>query len=307
MNVLSLCGGIECGRVAFDRVNIKIDKYFSSEINPDSIKVALTNYPDIIPLGDMEDLLRITDSGVIIGDKLKNLPKIDMLIGGTPCQGLSRAKTDRENLEDFRSRLFYNYVEILKWLRQNNNPDILFLLENVVPDKETQEIMTEKMQIKPVLIDSALVSAQTRKRLYWTNINNGIIEQPKDKGLKIKDIIYDNTYKQFKDERIEKTKKFTKNYMKYDLSGKGYYSQPDRSYYLNGKYPTLMKANPTNKLNIWLGKDLHRRTHPIEAERAQTLPDNYTSCIKSDAKRMSLCGDGWTVDVIAHIFSFINK
>lgn len=303
MNVLSLCDGISCGQDAFEKAGIKVDRYYASEINRDSILVTHHNYPNTIQIGNMEDLLSIGEDGTVnIKQKLIDLEKIDIIIAGTPCQGLSRAKTERENLSDNRSRLFYNFVHILRWLKNNNNKDLLFLLENVVPDKETESIMTELIQVKPLRINSELVSAQRRDRLYWTNINNGNIFLPERRSVTIQDIVYDNTYKVFTDERIEKTKILTKNYMKYDLSGKGYYSQQDRSYYLDGKYPTLMKANPSNKLNIYLGGNLHRRSHPIEAERAQTLPDNYTSIIESHSKRISLCGDGWTVDVIAHIF-----
>lgn len=308
MNILSLCDGISCGQVALDYAGIKYNKYIASEINDDSIRVTQNNYPSTIQIGNMENLLKIKEDGdYIVKDKLKTLEKIDLIIGGTPCQGLSRAKLARENLKDYRSKLFYNFVYILNWLRENNNKDILFLLENVIPDKDTQAIMNEMMGCEPLRINSVLVSAQRRDRLYWTNINNGDIPQPKPQNIKIKDIVYDNAYKTFTDERIEKTKKETKNYLKYDLSGKGYYSQQDRSYYLDGTYPTLMKANPTNKLNIWLGGTLHRRSHPIEAERAQTLPDNYTSIIESHSKRMSLCGDGWTVKVVAHIFSYLPE
>lgn len=135
-----------------------------------------------------------------------------------------------------------------------------------------------------------------------------IFKQPEDKGIKIKDVIYDNTYKNFSDERIEKTKKFTKNYIKYDLSGKGYFSQQDRSYFLEGKMCTIPHANPTNKCNIWLGGVVHRRLHPIEAERLHNLPDNYTNAPGvTDTRRISLVGNAWVVDVVAHILSFIPK
>ena len=298
INVLSLFDGISCGQVALERLGIEIDKYYASEINKDSIVVTQHNYPNTIQLGDVAKL---------IDDKLIDLPKIDLLIGGSPCQDLSRAKTKGQGLKGDKSKLFFEYIKVLSWLKKNNNSNIKFLLENVRPTKETLHIMSQYMGVEPVEINSVLVSAQRRDRLYWTNINNGNIMQPESKNIKIRDIIYDNTYKTFQDERIEKTKKYTKNYVKWDLSGKGYWSQQDRAYYLDGTMCTLMKTNPSNKLNIYLGEDLYRRCHPIEGERLQTLPDNYTSIISSPNKRLGLVGDGWTVDVVVHIFKYMTK
>ena len=298
MNILSLFDGISCGQVALERANIKSDNYYASEICADSIRVAKGNYPNTIHLGDVLSLNSL---------QLEKLPKIDLLIGGSPCQDLSKAKTDGKGLDGTKSKLFYEYVRILNWIREFNNPNVKFLLENVKPTKETELIMTAELKSKrPIVIDSVLVSAQRRKRLYWTNINDGEIDQPLDKGLKISDIIYDNTYKQFRDQRIEKSKQFTKNYVRWDISQKGHFSQQDRAYYLNGTMCTMMKQQALSKLNIYLGDDLYRRCNPIEGERLQTLPDNYTKCIKSDNKRLGLCGDGWTVDVIAHIFSYLD-
>ncbi|QJI52433.1 site-specific DNA-cytosine methylase [Psychrobacillus phage Perkons] len=295
LNVLSLFDGISAGQIALERVGVKVANYYASEINEDSIKVAKHNFPNTIHIGDVTKLDNVF---------LRTLPKIDMLIGGSPCQGLSKANSNRENLNDPRSKLFFNYVDILKWIKENNNPNVKFFLENVKPDKETIEVMNGLIGCEPIEINSVLVSAQRRIRLYWTNIEG--IKQPEDKGLRIGDIIYDLNYKQFKDERIDKSMCLTKNYVKWDISGKGYFSQQDRAYYLDGTMCTLMKANPSNKLNIYLGENLYKRCHPIEAERLQTLPDNYTSIIESHNKRLGLIGDGWTVDVIAHIFKNIE-
>jgi site-specific DNA-cytosine methylase len=197
--------------------------------------------------------------------------------------------------------LFWEYVRILKEVKPT-----YFLLENVVMVKEWEDIITEELSVKPIEINSSLVSAQNRRRLYWTNIPN--ITEPTDKGMVLGDIIYDDTYKVFTDDRITKTKKITKNYIKWDLSGKGYWSQQDRAYFKDKKVCTLPKAQPANKLNIVLDfeKDVYRRMHPIEAERCQNVPDNYTN-ILSDNKRLEALGNGWTVDIIAHIFSFLKK
>jgi len=288
INVLSLFDGISCGQVALERANIKVEKYYASETNIHSVKVAFKNYPNTIQLGDVRKI-RTTD-----------LPKIDLLIGGSPCQDLSSAKTNGEGLEGENSRLFYDFVRILKEL----NPRY-FLLENVKMKKEWQDIISNLLGVQPIEINSNLVSAQNRIRLYWTNIP--VYNQPKNKGILIKDITFDNNYKIFTDERIDRTRKFTKNYIKWDLSGKQYWSQQDRAYFEEGKMCTLPKANPSNKLNIWLGGNEYRRCHPIEAERLQTLPDNYTNGVGlTDAKRLSLIGDGWTVDVITHILKNIQ-
>ena len=284
-NVISLFDGISCGQVALRKLNIKVDKYYAAEINKDSMQIAKKNFPNTIHLGDV---LKIRTS---------EFPKIDLLIGGSPCQDLSGAKPDGKGLKGEKSRLFYEFVRILKEV----NPK-WFLLENVIMKKEWQDIISNLLGVEPIEINSSLVSAQNRRRLYWTNIPN--ISKLKDKGIKIKDIIFDDNYKVFSDERIENTKVATKNYLKWDLSGKRYWSQQDRGYYKNGKLPTLPRANPSNKLNIVLENGKYRRLHPIEAERAQTLPDKYTEGL-SDNKRLAVIGDGWTVDVISHILSHI--
>lgn len=297
MNCLALFDGISCGQIAFERAGLYIDNYFASEINPDALTVTNYHYPNTIQIGDVMKLQH---------DALKRLPKIDILIGGSPCQDISTAKAGERNyLQGQRSKLFFEFIRVLNWIREYNNPDVLFLLENVKSKVDVINEMTVAINVEPILINSVLVSAQRRERYYWSNIYD--ITQPEDKGLKIKDIIYDNTYKIFKDERIEKSKSFTKNYVKWDISGKGHYSQQDRAYYLDGTMCTVPKGRPSNKLNIWLGDDVYRRIHPIETERLQTLPDDYTAMIPSPEKRMGLVGDGWTVDVIAHIFSHIPK
>lgn len=283
LTVLSLFDGISCGRVALERAGIKVKRYYASEINKESIRVAKKNYPDIIELGDVKTI-----------DTTK-LDKIDLLIGGSPCQDLSGCKTDGQGLNGEKSKLFYEFVRIFKETKPT-----YFLLENVSMKKEWQDIISNLLGVFPVELNSNLVSAQNRERLYWTNIPN--ITKPTDKGLLVKDIIFDDNFKVFTDERIDKTRVFTKNYIKWDLSGKHYWSQQDRAYFKEGKICTVPKANPCNKLNIWLGDNRYRRIHPVEAERLQTLPDNYTDCVKSVNERIGLIGDGWTVDIIAHIF-----
>ena len=154
MNVLSLFDGISCGRIALERVGIKVDKYFASEIKDIAIKVTQTNYPDTIQIGDVTKIDATT------------LPKIDLLIGGSPCQNFSIANLNsRDGLEGDKSSLFYQYLRLLREVKPK-----YFLLENVKMKKDQEAIISELLGVKPILINSNLVSAQSRPRLYWTNI-----------------------------------------------------------------------------------------------------------------------------------------
>lgn len=175
MNVLSVFDGMSCGQIALERAGIKVENYFASEIDKYAIQVARKNYPNTIPLGSVEDW------------RSWALPKIDLLIGGSPCQGFSNAGLGL-NFQDPRSKLFFTYVDILKDLKEKN-PDLQFLLENVKMKKEWQKIISDLLGVEPVKINSALVSAQNRERLYWANWK---IEQPEDKGIFLKDIIEEN-------------------------------------------------------------------------------------------------------------------
>jgi len=289
ITVLSLFDGMSCGRLALERAGVNVLEYYASEIDKYAIQVAMKNYPDTKQVGNVTEL------------KSTDFPKIDLLIGGSPCQDLSKAKTDGKGLNGSNSGLFWEYVRLLKELKPT-----YFLFENVIMKKEWVDIINNELGCESIEINSNLVSAQNRRRLYWTNIPN--IIQPKDKGILLGDIIYDDTYKVFTDERITKTKKITKNYIKWDLSGKKYWSQQDRAYFKEKKICTLPKANPANKLNIVLDyeNDIYRRMHPVEAERCQNVPDDYTSGVK-DNKRLEMLGNGWTVDVIAHIFSYLKE
>lgn len=285
INILSLFDGMSCGQIALERAGIEINNYFASEIDKYAIQITQKNYPNTKQIGSVVDV------------KGSDLPKIDLLFGGSPCQDLSKAKIDGEGLAGKRSGLFWEYIRILK----ETNPKY-FLFENVVMKKEWADIISEQLNVEPIIINSNLVSAQNRKRMYWFNIPN--VKRLNDRGITLGDIIYDDTYKVFTDARIIKTKKITKNYIKWDLSGKGYWSQQDRAYFKNKKVCTLPKSNPLSKLNIVLDydKDIYRRMHPIEAERCQNVPDNYTRGV-NDNKRLEMLGNGWTVDVIVHIFT----
>jgi len=171
MNVLSLFDGMACGRIALERANVQVDNYFASEIDKHAMEIAKKNWPDIKHIGNITQV------------KASDLPQIDLLIGGSPCQGFSFAGKQL-NFDDPRSKLFFEYVRLLKECKPK-----YFLLENVKMKKEYQTVISEALGCEPILINSALVSAQNRKRLYWTNITE--IKQPDDKGILLKDILED--------------------------------------------------------------------------------------------------------------------
>lgn len=187
MNVLSLFDGMSCGQIALCELGIKLDRYYASEINKHAIKQTQLNFPDTIQLGDVR------------GVHAKDLPKIDLLIGGSPCQGFSFAGKQL-NFNDPRSVLFFEFVRILNECREIN-PDVKFLLENVRMKREYEQVISDTLGIKPVMINSSLVSAQNRVRLYWSNIRtapDGLFEirtdipQPEDLGLFLRDILEDD-------------------------------------------------------------------------------------------------------------------
>jgi len=260
MNVLSLFDGMACGRIALERCGYNVTNYYASEIDKYAMKVAKANYPDIQHLGDIRSV--ITD----------DLPDIDLLIGGSPCQGFSFAGRHL-NFEDQRSRLFFEYVRILEETQPR-----YFLLENVRMSKESERVISEFLDCEPVTINSNLVSAQNRHRLYWTNIPvDGL---PDDKGIKLADIIESGNVDRDKAHCI------------------------DANYWKGGNLKSYFEKN---RRQLVFGKsvDDYRKLLPIECERLQTVPDNYTAHV-SNTQRYKMLGNGWTVDVIAHILKNIE-
>jgi len=185
MKVLSLFDGISCGRLALQRAGIEVENYFASEIDKFAMQVSKANWPEIQHIGD------------VCGVHAADLPKIDLLIGGSPCQGFSFAGKGL-NFDDPRSALFFEYVRILNEAKKIN-PDIIFLLENVPMKREYQMVISKYLGVEPIEINGALVSAQNRRRLFWTNIKAqpfnlfgdivSMIPQPKDKGILLKGIL----------------------------------------------------------------------------------------------------------------------
>lgn len=292
MNILSLFDGISCGQLALQRAGIRVDKYFASEIDKYAIQVTQKNFPDTVQLGDVTKWITW------------ELPMIDLLIGGSPCQGFSFAGKQL-NFEDPRSKLFFEYVNVLQWIKPK-----YFLLENVKMKQEYQDVISSYLGVQPIEINSSLVSAQNRKRLYWTNIPN--VTQPKDKHVLLKDILEKN-----------------KSWNKATILGRRLDSNGHRQDY-NKNIPivqclevrnsnteksncltTVSKDNILTPIgigrhpNAFDGNHVFRYFTPMEYERLQTVPDNYTSCI-SDSQRYKCLGNGWTVDVIAHILKSIK-
>ncbi len=268
-----------------DKNKIQIEKYISYEINQDAITVSKKNHIGIEYMGDIN------------AANFEQYQGYDLLIGGSPCQDLSIALRNRKGLSGNRSSLFYRFVDALNVIR----PKYFLFENNYRMPAEAKEEITKQLGVEPIMINSALLSAQNRKRYYWTNIP--IEKLPEDKGILIKDIIYDDSYMVIPEAISNGIR--TKNYIKWDKSGKGYYSQQYRAYYKDGKMCTLHKSPPYDKTNIYMGGNAIRRLHPIEWERLQTLPEGYTEGVPENIRK-GLCGDGWTVDVIAHIFSYMK-
>lgn len=267
INVLSLFDGYAGARVALKRARISVKNYYASEVDKYAIQISSKNYPDIKHLGD------VTKWGAW------KLPKIDLLIGGSPCQGFSIAGKQL-NFEDERSKLFFEYVKILNAVKPK-----YFLLENVKMKKESRDVISELLGVEPIEINSALVSAQNRPRLYWTNIKIG---QPKDQSVLLKDIIFNTAFD--KNPYIEK---YVSN-------------RPVNS---NSKKFNTLRASAgsrTQGRGVGNNKGYWRKLTPIECERLQTLPDNYTSGV-SNTQRYKMIGNGFTVDVITHILRGIKK
>lgn len=289
MNVLSLFDGISCGQVALERAGIKVDNYFASEIDKYAIKVTMKNYPNTIQLGNVINVDGYT------------LPKIDLLIGGSPCQDLSGYKRGYgEGLKGTKSNLFYHYVRLLKEVKPT-----YFLLENVASmEDKWKDIISEELGVEPIMINSSLVCAAERKRYYWSNIPN--ITQPNDLKIILKDIVVDAAKvpeKYWYDREFVYNGDDKKVQCTLNVSG---HRQVKEVYNLNGKCNTLLcDGNGGNLQKKVYQNGKCRKLMPIEYERLQTLPDNYTDCV-SDSRRYTAIGNGWTVDVIAHIFSFLK-
>ena len=274
MNVLSLFDGMSCGQIALNKVGVNYDNYYACEIDKYAMQITNKNYPNTIQLGDITKL------------DVNILPKIELLFGGSPCQSFSNAGNGKGF--DGKSGLFWEYVRVLKEV----NPTY-FLLENVVMKKEWKDIITNELGVEPIMINSSLVSAQNRKRLYWTNIPN--ITQPDDLGLYLKDIM---------EESVDNKYNFTQSFYNKKQGTISYKKSRTCMRTPEQKANALLtniRCIGGNGLPIKISDDYIRVPTPIECERLQTIPDNYTEGV-SNTQRYKMLGNGWTVDVIAHIF-----
>lgn len=331
MNILSLFDGISAGQVALQRAGIAVENYYASEIDKYAVKITQRNHPNTIQLGDITKW-REWDI---------DWSSIDMVIGGSPCQGFSFAGKQL-NFEDPRSKLFFDYLDICNHVA-DHNPKMKFFLENVRMKKEYQDVISEYMGIEPIMINSLLLSAQNRLRYYWTNIPN--IEQPEDKGIVLSDILEDNIDDKYylSSEAIDymgrlRNGKQRWEFHKNPVDGKAacltanmYKGVPygvlrltkceqiatldmkgndciRRVYNEEGKSPCLTTSVGGHRQPKVFDyeKEFARKLTPVECERLQTFTDNYTEGI-SNSQRYKALGNSWTVDVIAHIFSHINN
>ena len=292
MNVLSLCDGMSCGQIALKELNIPIDSYYASEIDKNAIKVTQDNFPDTIQIGDVT---KITE------DFLRTLPKIDLVLFGSPCRSLSKATAGREKYNNGLqgiSWLFYPCNDILQWIKKNNNPNVKFLVENVDSDKKDDiEEMSNLLGVQPIMIDSNLFSAQDRKRNYWTNIP--IAPLPTSCDTVLKDILDDNV-----DEKYFYNKPFTYNgddkKVQAILEMKGH-DIIKRVNNKNYKSPTLTSCRGGNLQKKVYDNDRCRKLTPNEYRKLQTIPEWYKMNV-ANSHIYNMCGDGWTIEVIKHIF-----
>ena len=345
MNVLSLFDGMSCGQIALNRAGVKYDKYFASEVDKYAIKVAQANYPHTHHMGDVKQVQK----SYFIDDP------IDLLMGGSPCQGFSVAGKQLD-FNDPRSKLFFEFVRLKESLKPK-----YFLMENVPMKQESQDIISRYLDVKSVMINSSLFSAQNRKRLYWTNIPFDIPTD--DKGTILQDILEDGIANEAMTNQDGKAHCITARY-----NGAVWWNSIQRKqrtmvqvgeadnikgfdsikriYSPNGKAPTLttmqgghrepkvaigrivnrrldehgvrkdnqLEVSDTNKSNclttftkdnVLVDGMQWRKLTPVECERLQTVPDNYTNHV-SNSQRYKMLGNGWTIDVIAHILRGIK-
>jgi len=322
MKILSLFDGISCARVALDRAGIPVEVYFASEVDKYAISISQKNYRDIEHIGSVVDFKPTNMSH-------SEFYSLDLLIGGSPCQDLSIAKANRKGLDGERSGLFWEYVRIL-----NDVKPRYFILENVASmSKESKDKISEILGVQPIMIDASLVSAQSRKRLFWTNIPN--VTPPEDRGIILKDILESGEVDRDKAYCIDASYYKGANWKQYKEKGRRQlviatldegtwakrYEQIRRVYSPDGLAPTIPTAQGGGVMpKIFTGESIRKLT-PVECERLQGLPDKYTEwgyyetknrseighTKISNTQRYKTLGNAFNVDVIAHILSFIPK
>ncbi|WAX10402.1 hypothetical protein BV57P3_00047 [Phocaeicola phage BV57P3] len=321
MNVLSLFDGMSGGQIALTELNIPIDKYYASEIDKYAMKFTMQNFPDTIQVGDIREL------------DINKLDKIDLLIGGSPCTNLSMAGnrnglSTKEGVEIFdletylelkengfefegQSYLFWEYIRIYnELLERGDKPK--FFLENVEMGKKWEGVFNDILGGKGIHINSALVSAQNRRRIYWTDIHDDI-QQPKDRGILLRDILEKEVDEKYflSDEMIESLKGRVKTENIADITIPDKYIKKNiRS--IDGKAHTLLAtshkgARANGMTLVDYGNFRIRRLTPTECARLQTVPDWCKWDGISDTQRYRMLGNGWNIETIKHIFKGMEK
>lgn len=312
LKVLSLFDGISCGRLALERAGIPVKRYVAHEIDKYALQVSNHNWKDI------------EQRGSVVDADFTEFEGFDLVIGGSPCQGFSFAGKQL-NFEDERSKLFFEFVRAIKEVKPK-----YFLLENTPMKKEYENIITKYMGVKPILINSELLSAQSRKRLYWTNIPN--IQQPENKNILLEDIVEEDALVD-RDKahaiiasigRTTHREYFKKHqgqivYLAIMLSNiyGGFKEKKPRVHLQKsvtiragqggGHIPSLVIEGKAKDFLLDDFKKCIRKVTPLECERLQTLPDGYTDVGISNTQRYKCIGNGWTVDVITHILKGIKE
>lgn len=293
INVLSLFDGISCGMIALERAGISVNNYYASEIDKNAIAISSKHYPNIIRLGDIENW--------------KNWKidwkSIDLIIGGSPCQGFSFAGKQL-NFQDERSKLIFAFIDIFNYAKTQNT-GVKFLLENVVMKKEYQDKITDLLKHIPLEINSRLVSAQDRKRLYWSNF---YFNRPKDRRISASEVIGKECFAGFmRGRRIDENGKRADERKDIPIVQQIECRKDDKFNCVT----TVTKDNVVvfSKERFFPAlenRDKWRYLTAEEMEMLQTIPKGYTDCV-SDSARKRMIGNAWTVDVIAHIFRFLPK
>ena len=299
ITVLSLFDGMSCGMIALDKLGVKVDKYFASEIDKHAIKVSNHNYPNIIRIGDVT---KVKYQGGKLYTELGefDVGRIDLMIGGSPCQDFSSAKAFGQNgevprgLDGTKSGLFYHYLRILNEVRQEN-PQVIWLLENVKMKKESKEQLDEYLGVEGVYINSELVSFQKRARYYWSNIK---FDNPKDKKISFQDYKENEDLAKYKVNRTASRERMWNNGLGVNSS-----SSCANVTFSNKIYCLTTKQDRCPNSGLVEYEDFCRYLTQTELEQAQTVPVGYTSCLSYN-QACAVLGNGWTVDVIAHILSF---
>jgi len=287
MNVLSLFDGMSCCRIALERAEIKVDKYFASEIDKYAMSVTNYNYHDTIQLGDINNY------------KEWDLPKIHLITAGSPCQDFTRIKgKDAKGVHGEKSKVFFKFVEALHKFKPK-----YFLLENVIMSQESNDIITSILGVEPIEINSEHFSAQDRPRLYWTNIpfskefpvNGTVFADVMENEVEEK-YFYDDKF-----DRYDESKRMVGNLHRFYPNGKVKFTDTtSRVYNPSFKMACLTAVCGGHQEKKVLDNGRARKLTPLEYERLQTVPEGYTS-ICSNSQRYKMLGNGWTVDVIARI------